>query len=228
VCVGSNVAHGWFTHNCKSNHIKEVTIQFPKDLIDERYLNSSQLINIRNLFENAKRGILFSQSTIDVMTKRILELSQKTGFDSIIELLSIINELSTSRNAKLLSNSTFVAKTQHYSSRRLERVFELMNTDFFRQITLAEAARVAGMSEAPFSRFIKTHTGYNFIDNLNEIRLTHVSRMLVDTSETIADIAFKCGFNNMGHFNRTFKNKKNLTPKEFRGTYAIKGVIFSV
>jgi transcriptional regulator GlxA family with amidase domain len=75
------------------------------------------------------------------------------------------------------------------------------------------------MSEASFSRFIKKHTGIIFIDNLNEISLGNVTRLLIDTSLSISEIAFKSGFNNMANFNRTFKSSKGLTPSEFRGKF---------
>jgi transcriptional regulator GlxA family with amidase domain len=82
------------------------------------------------------------------------------------------------------------------------------------------------MPEASFSRFIKTHTGYTFKDSLNAIRLGHVARMLIDTTHSVSEIAYKCGFNNMANFNRTFKAKKGMTPKEFRADYNGKRVFF--
>jgi AraC-like DNA-binding protein len=224
VCVGSNLAHGWFTHNCTSKNIKEVTIQFHKDLFDDRFLKRNQLINIRNMFENSKRGVLFSKATIESITPRILNLSKKSGFDSILELLSIIHDLSISRDVKLLSDSTFTIEQFSYNSRRVERVFEFMNNNFSKQITLTDVAKIANMPEASFSRFIKKRTGYSFVDSLTEIRLGHVSRMLIDTTQSIAEVAFKCGFNNMANFNRTFKKKKGYTPKEFRENYVGKRI----
>ena len=65
----------------------------------------------------------------------------------------------------------------------------------------------------------KKRTGKTFIDSLNEIRLGHASRMLIDTTNTIAEIAYKCGFNNISNFNRIFKRKKFCIPKEFREAY---------
>jgi len=224
VCIGPNLAHGWFNHRCHSENIKEVTIQFQKDLFDEKFLKKNQLVNIRNMFENSKRGILFSKATIDTITPRILALYKKLGFDSILELLSILNYLSLSRDFKLLSDSTFISEEYNYVSRRIEKVFEFMNNNFHEHITLADAAKIANMANASFSRFIKYRTGYSFVENLNEIRLGHVSRMLIDTTQSIAEIAYRCGFNNMANFNRTFKNKKGLTPKEFRENYVGKRV----
>lgn len=219
VCIGSNLPHGWFTHNCTSKKIREVTIQFHIDLFDEKFLKRNQMINIRNMFENAKRGIAFHPNTIDIISPRIIALYKKGGFDSILELLSILHDLSTSRDIKILSNSTFSPEQYSYNNGCVEKVFEYINNNFQKQITLPEVSKIANMSEASFSRLMKKHTGFSFIDNLNEIRLGNVSRMLIDTSYSIAEIAFKCGFNNMANFNRTFKNKKGLTPKEFRNKY---------
>lgn len=219
VLVGSNLTHGWFTHQFSGNSIKEVTIQFHKDLFDERFLRRNQMVNIRNMIENSKRGILFTEGVIDRISPRILNLRNKTGFDSILELLSIIHDLSISRDIRLLSNSTFTPEKYKYDSRRIEKVFEYLNTNFRQQITLADVAKIANMSEVSFSRFIKRHTGFSFVDSLNEIRLGHVSRMLLDTSQTIAEVAFNCGFNNIANFNRIFKAKKGITPNEFRKNY---------
>lgn len=219
VFVGSNLSHGWFTHNCINEDIQEVTIQFHKDLLDDIFLRRNQLSYIRKMFEGAQRGILFSPETIDQIAPRILALDKKTGFDSILELFSIFHDLSISRDMKLLSDSTFTKEQFNYNSRRIEKVFEYMNNNFHKEITLAEVSKVANMPEASFSRFIKKRTGYTFVDSLTEIRLGHVSRMLIETTHSIAEIAYKCGFNNIANFNRTFKSKKGCTPKDFRADY---------
>jgi AraC-like DNA-binding protein len=224
VFVGSNLSHGWFNHNCTSEDIREVTLQFHKDLLDEKFLRRNQLSNIRNMFENAKRGVLFSREIAENMAPRLLNLSKQNGFASMLELLSILHDLSVARDSKMLSDPTFTKEEYNYNSRRIEKVFEYMNAHFSDAVTLAEVAKIANMPEASFSRFIKKRTGYTFIDSLNEIRLGHVSRMLIDTTHSVAEIAYKCGFNNMANFNRTFKSKKGCTPKEFRENYLGKRV----
>lgn len=219
VFVGSNLSHGWFTHNCESKNIQEFTIQFHKDLLDDLLLKRNQLNHIRSMFESSQRGILFSDETIKQISPRIMALVKKSGFDSILELLSIFHDLSTSREMKLLSDSTFTKDQFSYNSRRIEKVFGYMNSNFYREVTLAEVAKVANMPDVSFSRFIKKRTGYTFVESLTEIRLGHVSRMLIDTTHSIAEIAYKCGFNNIANFNRIFKTKKGCTPKDFRADY---------
>ena len=219
VLVGPNVYHAWFTHQCQSKSITEVTIQFHKDLFDDKFLRRNQLSFVKNMIERSQRGILFSPETIAALIDSIYSLNKKSGFDSVLELLSILHDLSISRNMKTLSDSSFSNEQFHYNSRRIEKVFEYMNSHYNMQITLAEVAKIANMPEASFSRFIKKRTGKTFIDSLNEIRLGHASRMLIDTTNTVAEIAYKCGFNNISNFNRIFKRKKFCIPKDFRETY---------
>ena len=99
-----------------------------------------------------------------------------------------------------------------------------VNNNFNQNISLNDAAKIAGMTEVSLSRFFKLRTGKTFVDTLNEVRLGHASRMLIDTTDSINEVAYKCGFNNMSNFNRIFKKKKDSTPKEFRQTYTSTGI----
>lgn len=216
VLVGSNLPHVWETHHCGSKDIREVTIQFHKDLLDERFLRRNQLRQIRTLFENAKRGILFSNETALQVGGQMETLVKKTGFDSVMELLSILHDLSTARNIFTLSETLFSGESANYNNKRIETVMEYMKQNFDKQITLAEAARLVNMGEVSFSRFFKQQTTVTFIESLIEIRLAHASRLLIDTNKSISEIAYHCGFNNLSNFNRAFKQKKKSTPKKFR------------
>ena len=51
VLVGSNLPHVWQTHKCTSKEIREVTIQFHKDLFDEKFLRRNQLGFIRTMIQ---------------------------------------------------------------------------------------------------------------------------------------------------------------------------------
>jgi len=219
VMIGPNLYHAWLTHNRQSDEMIEVTIQFHKDLFDERFLKRNQLSFLKNMLDRSQRGILFSAETALSLKDRLLSLDKKTGFDSVLELLSVLHDLSVSRNMRTLSEASFSNEKFYYNSRRIEKVFEYMNNNYNKTVSLAEVSRIANMPEASFSRFIKKRTGKTFIDSLNEIRLGHASRMLIDTTNTIAEIAYKCGFNNISNFNRIFKRKKFCIPREFRETY---------
>ncbi|MBC7866939.1 MAG: AraC family transcriptional regulator, partial [Gloeobacteraceae cyanobacterium ES-bin-316] len=137
VLVGSNLQHAWFTHKCSSKEIMEITIQFHKDLFDEKFLFRNQLNFIRSMLEKSSRGILFSKETTQQLAPRIMALNQLHGFDSMLELMSILHDLSTSRNFRLLSDASFNTnsnESSNYHSRRIEKTLEYMNKNFDKQV----------------------------------------------------------------------------------------------
>lgn len=226
VLVGSNLPHVWQTHKTKSRKITEVTIQFHKDLFDEKFLRRNQLSFIRTMLERSAKGILFSKTTAQQLMPRLLLLGQKQGFDSVLELISILHDLSVSRNMHTLSDSTFSNAELSYNSRRIDTALEYMNQNFHRNITLSEVSKLVNMTDVSFSRFFKSKTGINFIDSLLELRLGQASRLLIDTTDSISEVAYDCGFNNISNFNRLFKKKKGCTPKEFRESYSVGNRVF--
>lgn len=219
ILIGPNLYHAWFTHQATSQSITEVTIQFHKDLFDDKFLRRNQMSFVKSMLDRSQRGIAFPPETVAAIKDRLQSLAKKSGFDSVLELMSILHDLSISRNLKTLSDPSFTNEQFNYNSRRIEKVFDYMNAHYYKQVTLAEVAKLANMPDASFSRFIKKRTGKTFIDSLNEIRLGHASRMLIESTTTVAEIAYKCGFNNISNFNRIFKRKKFCIPKEFRETY---------
>jgi len=221
VLTGPNLPHGWFNHRCTSKNIVEVTIQWHKDLFSEQFLNKNQLNFIKRMLQRAQYGIRFSRETVEQMASEILNLHKTVGFDSVIKLMLILQDLSVSKDTALLvEGDMLLDKTMSFRSRRLDAAFEFMNKNFSSAITLKDVADGVSMSEVSFSRFIKKRTGKTFIDNLNEIRLGHATRMLIETSNTVAEICYLCGFNNISNFNRTFKRKKNCTPSDYRVNFS--------
>jgi AraC-like DNA-binding protein len=218
--VGPNLQHGWFNNKYQGGIMKEITIQFHRDLFDDKFLQRNQMSFIRSMLERSLRGILFSQETIAAIMPRLILLPEKQGFDSVLELMSILHDLSISRNMRILSDASFRnTETLSYNSRRIEKIMKYLNDNFDKSVNLSEAAKIAAMTDVSFSRFFKLKIGKTFVDTLIEIRLGHASRMLIETTHGINEIAYKCGFNNISNFNRIFKKKKDCTPKEFRQAY---------
>ncbi|ADY53515.1 transcriptional regulator, AraC family [Pseudopedobacter saltans DSM 12145] len=221
VLVGPNLPHAWFTHECKSESIKEITIQWHNNLLDDVFLKRNQLHFIKKMFERSSKGLSFSRETIEGILPRILSLEKKSGFDSVMSLFFILHDLSTGKGMTTLSDSGFRDNGKiSFNSRRIDKAFDYMNNNYGKPIVLKDVATLVNMTEASFSRFIKKRTGVTFIDSLNEIRLGHATRMLIETTHSVAEISYNCGFNNISNFNRIFKKKKGCTPTDFRQDYS--------
>lgn len=223
LCLIGNekLEHGWIDYNCESNNIHEITIQFHRDLFLESLLNKRQFHSLSVMFENAKKGIVFSRQVIERVRNKIVKLTHEpNGFLAVIELINILYELSNDQNSRILSNSTFTEDTDNAESRRVQKVISYLQANYQNEIRLNDVADYIGMSEAAFSRFMKKRTGRNFIEYLNDLRLGIASRQLVNSTKSIAEICFESGFNNISNFNRLFKKRKGITPKEFRENYS--------
>ena len=223
LCLIGNgsLEHAWMNFHCESKEIHEITIQFHKDLFLESLLNKKQFHSVAVMLENAKKGMLFSRPVIEKVKDRLDLLNRKqNGFYSVLELLTILYELSNDENSRILCSSTFNKQDDSSESRRIQKVITYLNCNYHKEIRLLDVAKYVNMSEVSFSRFMKKRTGKNYIDYLNDLRLGIASRILIDSSKTIAEISFECGYNNLSNFNRIFKKRKGFTPKEFRENYS--------
>jgi len=223
LCLIGNesLEHAWMNHRCSSNEIHEITIQFHKDLFLESLLNKRQFHSVAIMLENAKKGVVFSRPVIERVKGRLNSLSNnQNGFHSVMKLLYILYELSVDEGSRILCTSTFANQDESSDSRRIQKVINYLHMNYHKEIRLTDVANYVNMSEVSFSRFMKKRTGKNYIEYLNDLRLGIASRCLIDTTKTIAEISYECGFNNLSNFNRIFKKRKGSTPKEFRENYA--------
>ena len=217
-----HLEHAWKDYRNVSKNIHEITIQFHPDLLTDTFLNKNQMISIRQLFRHAERGVAFSRESIAKVRPLLKTLTcANDSFYSLIKLLIILHELSIDKGMRELSTGQFAANVmhQHSSDESLGRVMDYLSRHYSEVIRLSEVAEMVNMSESSFCRFFKQHTSKSFIDFLTDIRLGAASRALIDSSLSIAEIGYDCGFNNLSNFNRIFKKKKGVTPSEFRDNY---------
>ncbi len=83
-------------------------------------------------------------------------------------------------------------------------------------LSIERMADVTGFSQSHFMKFFKGLFGVSFTSYLNDYRLTMASRLLLASGDTILEVAAATGFENLSYFNRRFKEKFGMTPREFR------------
>lgn len=218
--AGEDLEHVWEQHQCTSRHIREITIQFSKDLFFGNLIHKNQFDSIRKMLSNAQKGIYFPMETIMKVYPMIDTLSaEKSGFHAVIKLLTILYELSLCDNYRTLASTSFAHIDENSDSRRVRKIHEYINSHYKEEIRLEDLASIIGMTPVALSRFFKLRSGKTVSDYIIDIRLGHAARLLVDTTNSIAEICYDCGFNNLSNFNRIFKKRKDCSPKEFRENF---------
>ncbi|WP_298237054.1 AraC family transcriptional regulator [uncultured Algibacter sp.] len=219
VLIGPNLYHGWLTHNCKSESVHEITIQFHEHLFQKKFLARQIMKPIKDMFDRSIHGILFSKKTASEMYDRFAQVSRLDSMDYFLELLSILYDLANSRNQRLLSTYT-AGKENFENSDKIKIIYDYVQENFHKKITLAEVSELVFMSQVSFNRFMKKRTGKTFVDYVNDVRIGHASMKLIEKDNSISEIAFNCGFNNIANFNRVFKKLKNRTPSQYRSEFS--------
>ena len=170
--------------------------------------------------QEARKGLCFPLDAIMHVYHLIDTLSTiKDGFYAVTQFMTVLYELSKCDGARTLATSSYAKVEAESDSRRILKVKNYISKNYMDEIRLATMADIAGMSPSAFSRFFKLHTGRNLSEYIIDLRLGYASRMLVDTTKSVAEISYSCGFNNLSNFNRIFRKKKNCSPSEFRENY---------
>ena len=99
---------------------------------------------------------------------------------------------------------------------KLKKVLDYIRSTYSKQITLKEMAQVAGVSPKYFCSFFKTMTAKTPMEYLNSYRIEKAAAKLLSTDESVTDIAYSCGFNDLSYFIKVFKDFKGISPKKFR------------
>ena len=99
---------------------------------------------------------------------------------------------------------------------KMRIVLKYVENNYPEKITIADIAEVAGFSESHFMRYFKETMGTSFIDYLKDYRLTMAARLLQSSDNAIIDIASDVGFDNISYFNRAFKAKYGVSPRNYR------------
>ncbi len=217
---GEDLEHVWEQGNCRSTDIREITIQFPGDIFGSGLLSRNQFASIKRMLARAGHGLSFPLASI-MKIYSVLDTiaSEQERFIQFLKFLYILYELSVSDDSRVLASSSFAHSAKSTESRRVQKVKQYIDDNYSKPLKLAELADLVGMSPVAFSRFFRRRTDRTLSDYIVDIRLGHAARMLVDTTKNVSEICYECGFNNLSNFNRTFKAKRNYTPREFRAMF---------
>jgi AraC-like DNA-binding protein len=225
--TGNDLEHTWEQGSCKSDKIREITIQFSPTLLNESLLHKTQFDGIHEMFEKARHGLCFPMSAIMRVYNMLDSLaSGEQGFDAFLRFLTLLNTLATyTEEARTLSSSAFAQVEPTCDSRRVKRIQSYIAQHFAEKVRLEEVAEMVGMTSTSFSRFFKLRTGSPFSEYLIDVRIGNAARFLIDSTMSVSEICYQCGFNNLSNFNRLFKQKKGYSPTEFRSFYQKKKIL---
>jgi len=221
VFIGSNLPHTMYSPaevmGRKTRH-EAILIQFSENFAGLNFNDAPEFQAIYHLFKKSARGLQITGTTREVVAKKMIKMNSLDGIDRLINLLTILDILGKAdkRHKKTLSSMEFVHNLQPNQQSRIDRVCTYLNQNYKENMKLEDAAAIASMSTTAFCRFFKKSTGKTFVDFVNELRIGHACRLLMESDLTIAEICYDVGFNNVSNFNRRFLECHQTCPKNYR------------
>lgn len=214
VLVGPNLPHTWISDGDTPEGCLAFVLQLDADKLVP-LLALPELTEVAKLLQGASGGISLNEKGSQAIARLVEQLEGQRGAGSVATLAAILHLLTRVKGITLASPS-FQPMRGTQNQGRINRVFDYVQHNFAGQVSLAEAARLVGLSESAFCKFFKRASGKSFSDYTNEVRIAQACRLLVETDSPISTIAADCGFENIAYFNRTFLKKKGVQPKVFR------------
>jgi AraC-like DNA-binding protein len=215
VLLGSNLPHFWrsdksLRENCPIS--EAIVVQFSVDFVNNILGKLPECKLIISMLNLAKSGIKFSDSLTLLFEKLLIE----KGAKRLSLLIEILEKLSQSTDYQILATKNFNIKPDDSENERMRKVLEFTLDNFQNEISINEIADLANLTVPSFCRYFKSRTRKTYIDYLNEIRISHARKLLINNELGISQIGLECGFQNLSNFHRIFKKQVGTTPLVYR------------
>ncbi|TCV92407.1 AraC-like DNA-binding protein [Luteibacter rhizovicinus] len=218
VLTGPNVPHNWITDpSCEPIALRDRVILFPESFVHrciEFYPSAPHIASL--LLNEARYGLVFSSELGRRLEPLFKRVADHPGLRRIASFFELVEALAEDTTRRPLSSRPFQASSDPGQSLRLHRAVNYIDNNYASDISLQTIARLLDMSGSAFSRFFHQHTGYRFIDYVNQTRVQRACARLAESEAHITDICYEVGFSNLSNFNRRFLAMTGSTPREYR------------
>lgn len=216
--IGSHLPHTWASSPQAPAGVCSLVIQFLPEHWGQAFWNLPELRHVRELLARATQGLAVGGRAREAIAEAILGMSQQPvgSWRRLESLVTLLDRLAAGGHYRPLASSTYVPAANPRTDKRLGQILGFVHAHLGRELSQEQAARAVGLSPQAFSRFFKRALGKTFVDYVNELKIRNVCRDLLETDQSITEIAYAAGFNNLSHFNEQFRRLKQMTPREYR------------
>jgi AraC-like DNA-binding protein len=217
VMTGPNLPHNWISDIPKGEVVAQrgIVIQFTRDFIAGCMAVMPELRSLETMLQHAGSGIEYAEGTGYALRPLFDALLNTAGPERVGHFFNLLAHLQNSGYRRLASEG-FRPRPEIYSGDPINHVIDHVARNLCEELRETELAELSGFSPASFSRAFKKHTGLTFVRYVNQLRIGRACELLISTDDSVAEICFQVGFNNLSNFNRHFLAMKRLSPSVFR------------
>lgn len=216
--LGGNLPHVWRYDDVAEpdDPAHAIVIHFREDFAGSEFFRKPEMYDIRLLLARTAQGLQAHGRTREKAVEIVSAMPEHEGFQRVLDLLKVLHLLAGSRETTAICSAGFQPLSANLEIERLGRVCAYIQSHLGEPIHRDEVAAIAHLTPSAFSRFFRAHTGKTFHDFVNEVRVGHACRLLLEATFNITEIAMECGFADVTSFNRSFRRLKKVSPTEYR------------
>jgi AraC-like DNA-binding protein len=193
-----------------------MVIQFREGFLGAEFFTRPEMAGVRLMIQAAGRGLQFCGRTRDAVAAVMLEMRKHSELEQLIDLLTIFKLLAQAGHSRTLSSPAFIPSLDDRAGDRINRVYQHVFKHFSEPLSYKDIAKEAGMTLSAFCHYFKRVTGRPLSEFVLEVRMGHARKLLIETTEGIAQVAYASGFQSLSTFNRRFLELSGINPTQFR------------
>ncbi len=221
VLIAGNIPHCWNYYK-QNNTLPEkhgISLHFKLESIGEPLLSQYEMSGLKDLLNDAERGLVFSVEDSRKVEKFMLQMVNNKGIDKMIDFFNIIKLLSTSEKKNFICSDNYKVAFDEKGNKRMTDVYTFVRENYFKPVSLSKISKIAKMSPITFSRFFKRNSGVGFVEYINKVRTNKACYLLRETEYQVHDIAMECGFASISNFNKQFRKAEGISPRDYRAQF---------
>lgn len=221
VLIGASLPHYWrFDDVYFDDQIETAAdvrvIHFRENFWGEAFLNLPENKIIKNTLEKAKRGIQIGGSLRLEIEEILAQILHTEGAKRIILLMEALHRIGNCSHTQLLSSIGFKHNFEETENDRIHAIYEFSLANFKRKILTEEVAEIAHVSVNYFCRYFKSRTRKTYSQFINEIRIGHACKLLIENKINVKQICYESGFYNFASFHKYFKSITGKSPLHYQ------------
>ncbi|MDG3086222.1 AraC family transcriptional regulator [Vibrio hannami] len=218
VLTAPNVHHCWTSNSVNNSNVKSIYVQWDNNFLGDNWLDKAEFAAIKAMFTACRSGMLFLNS--EELGAKLVALETMEPLKKLLGFVELLHDLSNHQDVTSIGQVTLTSMSSAADT-RISAILEYVNSNFERKITADEMGALTNMTPVSFSKYFTRSFHKPFTQFLNEYRISQACSLLISSSLTVEQIAFRCGYQNMSFFHRQFKQIMQQTPLAFREIYQL-------
>lgn len=182
--------------------------------------NLAELQPVKAFFEKWHVGFKVPVEFTGAFTEQIEMVQHTQGVYRIAVFLRMLNLMMGIENLQPLSIATHNQPMTDPEGMRIASVLNYIMHNYSTALMLDDVARQAHLTPNAFCRYFKKHTRVTFVAFVNKVRVNQACKLLINGElNSIADVAYNCGFSSVNNFNLTFKKIMGKSPRDYVNDY---------